>query len=84
MLAELVAEGEKLGEQVEWDARRFVHVLEGVEFEKWTAEVILYLERHHPDSSLTAKAIDQTRGKVGYDEYQFLLGLMKALQETGD
>ena len=81
MLAELVAEGEKLAELVEYDADRHTDVLEGVEFEKWTAKVILYLERNHPHSSLTAKAIDQTSGKIGYDEYQFLLGLMKAFKE---
>jgi len=48
MLVELVAEGEKLGELVEYDVYRHIEVLEGVEFEKWTAKVILYLERNHP------------------------------------
>lgn len=81
MIDQLIEEGEKLESQVKPGSYGIGKILEGVDLEKWVAKVILYLEKHHASSSQTKKAIDSTKGKVGYDEYEFLLGVVKAIKE---
>ncbi|NUU62683.1 hypothetical protein [Paenibacillus agri] len=82
MLENLIKAGEELESQAQPGLYGIGKVLSGGDLQKWTARVILYLEKHHQNSSLTKKAIEQTKGNVDYGEYEYLLGLLKAIKEN--
>ncbi|EPY06642.1 hypothetical protein PAALTS15_13597 [Paenibacillus alvei TS-15] len=85
MLDKLIAEGESL-ENLAVDGEYVGKMISGVEFETWAAKVILFLERNHANSSLTEKAIkvNKNLGTNSYDNYEFLLGTIKAAKEFAD
>ncbi|PIC66757.1 hypothetical protein CSV71_08055 [Sporosarcina sp. P21c] len=82
MLDKLIAQGEDLKSQLK--APMGPKMISGVEFEEWVSKCVLYLERNHPESSLTEKALIASKGKNLNNSgvvYEFLLGTLKAFKE---
>jgi hypothetical protein len=82
MIDNLIREGESLASQVQ-PGGMGGQMISGLEFETWAAKVIFYLEENFSDSSMTAKAIDANKrlNSNSYNNYIFLLGVIKAAKE---
>jgi hypothetical protein len=84
MIDKLIEDGEKLETHATKSQIGGSKNLRGIEYETWAARAIIFLEKHHANSSLTKKAIENTKvvKNNNYEVYQFLLGILKALKES--
>ena len=82
MLDKFIEEGKQLESAVKLSTYSG-KMISGIEFETWAAKVILYLEKHHAESSLTEKAIEVNKrlGASSYNNYEFLLGTLYAAKD---
>lgn len=83
MLDELIIEGEKLESEAQGGIGG-IKFFKSVNFEKWVAKSIFYLETKHSKSIITEKARTQYQSlntNTNHNYYQSLLGSLKAAKE---
>jgi hypothetical protein len=85
MLEKLINDGKALESEVKEEMG--LKVLDSINFEKWAAAGVLYLEKKHLNSVLTEKAKEQFKTvtyNTSYDLYKYLLGALEATKEYED
>lgn len=82
-LDKLIEEGKELEKEV--GSNMGLKTLSGVKFESWISKSVLFLEKNHPESSVTEKAVAATKSmslNTSFRVYQYILGTLIAIKET--